>query len=431
MPSFTALLFGNQYNMPEQRPLFYDLTELYYLSGASKTKTYGIARVVEEGARAILKSNRSVRFVAYSQCHKSFFEVFPTLGENGTLDVNMPNQGKVPFVRRRYYGKKRLLAPLAQPIDAWHRRFWRKSGIAFTPVSLAGGAFISCARPKLLVDTVEILKNADCGMHILLHDLIPLFDHSFRSDGTAFQSSFFNDNKYLIGQVDQIIGNSRFTVDDITRYADKGVLPHPKSIAVAQLAHELIPEQDGGGETPQTPYFLMVGTLLGRKNLDVVLAAIALLVTQGKTPPTLVLAGQVRKRTVDLLDSDGMKAVKPYVTHISNPPQSQLERLYKKALGVILPSRIEGWGLPAAEALWCGTPAICSDIPVLHEVCGDLALYFGVDDAATLAGHMDRLAIDSTYQSALRSRIAERAGSLRTWQQFGDDLLQAVVTFYK
>ena len=91
-----------------------------------------------------------------------------------------------------------------------------------------------------------------------------------------------------------------------------------------------------------------------------------------------------------------------------------------------MPSRMEGWGLPAGEALWCGTPAICSTAPVLKEVCGDLGLYFDPDAADDLAEYIRLLLTDSVFSTELRKRIAEKKSALRTWDDVAEDIVAAV-----
>lgn len=198
-------------------------------------------------------------------------------------------------------------------------------------------------------------------------------------------------------------------------------------MSVAQLAHEC-QVGDSAPELllPERPFVLMVGTSLGRKNLDVVLSAIKKLVSDGKGTPLLVLAGRRRKRTIEFLDTAEMAEVKPHVLQIDSPSQTDLERLYKACLAVVLPSRIEGWGLPAAEALWHGKPAFCSDIPVLREVCGDMGQYFDLHDTETLAGYLDRIATDAAWRQELDEIIAQNRDKLRTWDDFGHDLIARV-----
>src|SRR5262249_46563060 len=62
-------------------------------------------------------------------------------------------------------------------------------------------------------------------------------------------------------------------------------------------------------------------------------------------------------------------------------PRAELAALYRGATLVLLPSDSEGFGLPALEALACGAPVLCSDLPVLREVAGAAALYAPPGDA--------------------------------------------------
>ena len=413
------------------RPIFYDLTELLYLSSGYKS-FYGIAKVVAEGAREAFIAHKDVRFVAFSQSHNAFFEVFPA--EDSSFDrglnLNVPNAG-IPFFTRRVMHKKNTvinaLSSIVFPmLDSMERWKWKRSGAPFKKVDLSGGAFVSCARPKLMVHSITALQHhTDVTIHALLYDLIPL--HETRHQSKAFPQSFLCDTNFVIRHADHIISISQFTADDILRFSAEGIVEKPKKISVAPLVHEFSSNAQTGELTPpDTPYLLMVGTQTGRKNLNVVLEAIKTICQRGETPPKLVLAGRRRQRTMDLLDTEEMSLVKPHVIQIDSPAQPDLERLYKGALAVVLPSRVEGWGLPAAEALWFNVPPICADVDVLHEVCGNLALYFEVDDSEALADHICRLNNDSGYRSALSAKIRENRAQLRVWRDFGADLMDSV-----
>lgn len=65
-----------------------------------------------------------------------------------------------------------------------------------------------------------------------------------------------------------------------------------------------------------------------------------------------------------------------HIRYLGRVSDEELVRLYNQAVCFIFPSLYEGFGLPPIEAMSCGCPVLVSDIPVLHEVCGDAAIYF-------------------------------------------------------
>jgi glycosyltransferase involved in cell wall biosynthesis len=152
-----------------------------------------------------------------------------------------------------------------------------------------------------------------------------------------------------------------------------------------------LPAAAGGG----SPYFLFVGALEPRKAPD--LLAEAFLVARGRgLEAELVFAGDGR------LD--------PHGPGIRRPGQvDDLGALYAGALAVVLPSWLEGFGLPPVEGLAAGAPAIVSDLPVFREVLGDGALFVPPGDVEALAEALLALAGDP----ALRARLLE-AGRAKT-----------------
>jgi glycosyltransferase involved in cell wall biosynthesis len=94
-------------------------------------------------------------------------------------------------------------------------------------------------------------------------------------------------------------------------------------------------------------------------------------------------------------------------------PQPDLARVVAGAAAVVVPSWHEGFGLPALEALACGTPVVASDLPALREVLGDQAELVPPGDPAALAGALARVLDDPGGEPARAARRARAAGF--TW----------------
>jgi glycosyltransferase involved in cell wall biosynthesis len=99
--------------------------------------------------------------------------------------------------------------------------------------------------------------------------------------------------------------------------------------------------------------------------------------------------------------------------------EERLEGLYALSSVFVLPSLIEGFGLPVLEAMLRGVPVACSNAPALAEVAGEAALTFDPErqDEATAA--IRRLLDDRGLARALAERGLERARTF-TWRRTGE-----------
>ncbi len=106
----------------------------------------------------------------------------------------------------------------------------------------------------------------------------------------------------------------------------------------------------------------------------------------------------------------------------------ELAALYRGAIALVMPSREEGFGLPALEAMRCGTAVITSTAPALVEVTGDAALHVEATPAA-LAEAMSRVARDATFRASLIARGTVRAREF-TWQRCARITRDAYISNY-
>ncbi|KPF57085.1 glycosyltransferase family 1 protein [Rhizobium sp. AAP116] len=410
-------------------PLYFDLTEALLSTSGKRTQYYGIARTVHEIGREAALLREDIRFVVFSFGMQQFYEVNWQKRQDGSAEFDLPKDVGQKWVRS-FFGKNPILPIIFRLLNSAtpkkNRASWLKHAGYLKPVAIESGIFFSAARPKLIVDMVRVLRERGSRATIvpLLHDFMPLHDGATKRFRKLDQN-FLADNRFLIGQASQILTNSNFTAKELKSFVESGMLPKPRgTVSVVQLVHHC----PDGTEPPEVsvptePYILTVALNLGRKNIEVVLEALRQLHANGKPVPQLVIAGSHRKRLRRYASRQEFLGIQDKLIFIDNPNQTDLVRLYKGTLALVMPSKLEGWGLPAGEALWCGTPAVCSTAEALREVCGDLALYFEPDDASRLAQIIEELETNIEFQHELRKRINEARPKLRTWNAVARETL--------
>jgi glycosyltransferase involved in cell wall biosynthesis len=156
-----------------------------------------------------------------------------------------------------------------------------------------------------------------------------------------------------------------------------------------------------GPADPASAHLLHVGSTLPRKRIDVLLDAMFSL-RAGARDVRLIRVGapftDAQARQVRRLGLEESVTVLPFVD------RRLLAALYRRAALVLQPSEREGFGLPVAEAMACGTPVVASAVPAMIEVGGDAATYCPVADVAAWDATVGRL-------------LDERASEPERWQQ--------------
>ena len=94
---------------------------------------------------------------------------------------------------------------------------------------------------------------------------------------------------------------------------------------------------------------------------------------KGQEPFTLVAIGDAYSAKSE--SQVKTLGIEEFVHFFGPASDDELAALYEKASGLVMPSHVEGFGLPAVEAMWFACPVICRPIESLREVCGDSAWY--------------------------------------------------------
>jgi glycosyltransferase involved in cell wall biosynthesis len=128
------------------------------------------------------------------------------------------------------------------------------------------------------------------------------------------------------------------------------------------------------------PYLLFVGRIEKKKGIDTLLNAFRLAQAKFDRPVDLVLAGMRGSLLPEGFDE--LLASTMNVRELGYVPDKDIGPLMSGAEKFVFPTRKEGFGIPILEAMACGKQVICSDIPVLREVGGNIPAYVPVNDVS-------------------------------------------------
>lgn len=273
---------------------------------------------------------------------------------------------------------------------AWNRLTW-------PPVEYLVGqaAFDATFSPTpLLVPTLGGVRV------VTVHDL-DFLDHPERTWG-EMRRDFPALIRRHVGRATLVTTISHFTAGEASRRLG---IPEHKLV----VCRPGVPEwARAAGPQPPAPastgYILFVGTLEPRKNVGGLIEAYARLVAKKPDAPRLVLAGG-RPPVVEPALEAGLNG--PLASRIDAlgylEPHARTS-VYAGARMLVLPSRMEGFGLPVLEAMALGVPVLVSDRGALPEVAGDAGLVTAPDDLDGLAAAMERVLTEPGLAASMRER---------------------------
>jgi glycosyltransferase involved in cell wall biosynthesis len=250
-------------------------------------------------------------------------------------------------------------------------------------------------------------------MVLMVHDLAwRRFPDAFPAHGRAWHEHAL---RRLVPLARAIVVPSELTAADLRaaglevageriRVIPEGVdhLAEPDvAAAAALLARHAVRMEDG--------YLLAVGTLEPRKNLRRVFEAYTKARAELPQPWPLVVAGP-RGWSVSGGGADG---VADGVVPIGEVAGGVLTALYRAARSVCYVPVFEGFGLPAAEAMSQGAPAV-----VTHGLpsAGEHGIHVDPEDVATIADAMVRASVDGSERDGLIAAGRQHAAAL-TWRR--------------
>lgn len=154
------------------------------------------------------------------------------------------------------------------------------------------------------------------------------------------------------------------------------------------------------------PFFLFVGSVLPRRQVDLIVQALARLPASYH----LVIVGERDATKLAKLKATATRwQVAERLVCLGHVSDAELETLYAHAVALVSPSTYEGFGLPVLEAMVRGTPVIAWDIPVVREVAGEAAILLPPGNLSQLAAAMLRMGEDTAWRRSLSKALKSRA----------------------
>ena len=215
------------------------------------------------------------------------------------------------------------------------------------------------------------------------------------------------------------------TVSDYSRMRleRNGVVPEGKAHVVHNgTDHILDVEEDATAvrrfNLTAKGYILAIGSLARHKNLGFLIAAAQ---ARKSTEVPLVIAGGGNDKVfakAGLREGNGVRI-------LGRVSDGALKALYRNAQALAFPSKTEGFGLPAAEAMFCGCPVIATTGGAVPEVCGGAVRYADPDDQGAWTAALEEIAENPGLRADLAAR-GKRQVAQFTWRNAARKVLRHI-----
>jgi len=177
--------------------------------------------------------------------------------------------------------------------------------------------------------------------------------------------------------------------------------------------------------TDGCPYFVFVGSLNQRKNVEGMLRAFDIYKEKTGSVHKMVVVGECMwsMSTIDH-ELEHMRHADDVIFLGRLQPQ-ELAHVVASAQALVLVSFLEGFGVPLVEAMNCDVPVITSNCTSMPEVVGDAGLFVNPQSDAEIAAAMEHMAADAELRAKLiaNARIQRQKFS---WNKSAVDLWNGI-----
>jgi glycosyltransferase involved in cell wall biosynthesis len=244
-----------------------------------------------------------------------------------------------------------------------------------------------------------------------IHDLIPIDYPEYFERG--WEARYQRLSSALAKHFDAVIANSEATAHALRTHVGASPAASPaRAMRIASPGVRAFPRPRAASSVaPTPPYFVVLGTIEPRKN-HLLLLNLWTRLAAVQCPPRLLVVGArgwENEQVLDMLERS--RRLRGLVEEHNGLTDVEIGALLHRARALLLPSFAEGFGLPLAEALASGVPALCSNIPSFREVGRDVPEYLDPLDTNAWENAV------SDYSRADSSRRAAQMQRLTGWRR--------------
>jgi glycosyltransferase involved in cell wall biosynthesis len=221
-----------------------------------------------------------------------------------------------------------------------------------------------------------------CPVISTVHDLYPYeLPENFGKIQASFNRLFL---KQCVGQSDALTCVSQTTLDRL-----KFFFPQLPAEQKSTVIYNVVDFQEIQPEVPKffsgqesIPFLLSVAQHRKNKNLNLLIYSYGFLLRMKKIDAAtkLILVGSQGPETENLMRQIEDLKLQDNVHLLSSINDGELSWLYQHCQSFIMPSSIEGFCLPLAEAMHLSCKVVCSDIPIFREIGSATCVYFSLQD---------------------------------------------------
>lgn len=253
----------------------------------------------------------------------------------------------------------------------------RPSGSVYTDEYFAAWErFVASYAPDVYLSTAFVNTTFPCRRAVVIHDLAPL---AVPADIAARKVERFAALiSTSVRNAELVLAPSNAMASEIRRYF-RGSNVRALYPDIAQLVGRL-----SGPRCPENYDYVIIGVKCPRKNITLALNALRLV--QKTRCFRAALIGNLRENDVPVRGLIRDAGLEDCVDVLGYVPDGRLRDLLANAHALLFPSRYEGFGIPAVEAMAMHTPVVCLPLPVLQELLGPYAVYVENNPASFAAG---------------------------------------------